>query len=60
RVPLGGRVLEVRSDGTLATLAGTGHFGKVVDGAPATSAGRHQGSEYQPRGTGRPATMPPG
>ena len=28
--------------------------------APATSAGFHQGSEYQPAGTGRPATRPPG
>ena len=28
--------------------------------APVTSAGFHHGSEYHPRGTGRPATMPPG
>ena len=28
--------------------------------APATSAGFHHGSEYQPAGTGRPATRPPG
>ena len=28
--------------------------------APATNAGFHHGSEYQPAGTGRPATRPPG
>ena len=28
--------------------------------APATSAVFHHGSEYQPAGTGRPATRPPG
>ncbi|SHT41202.1 Uncharacterised protein [Mycobacteroides abscessus subsp. abscessus] len=28
--------------------------------APATRAGFHHGSEYQPAGTGRPATVPPG
>ena len=28
--------------------------------APAVSAERHHGSEYQPAGTGRPETLPPG
>jgi hypothetical protein len=28
--------------------------------APARNAGFHHGSEYQPAGTGRPATRPPG
>ena len=28
--------------------------------APATRAGFHHGSEYQPAGTGLPATRPPG
>jgi Bacterial cadherin-like domain/Right handed beta helix region len=67
QVPLYGTVHDITVNNPV--VHGTGQRGLVSASnsstepkphAPATSAGFHHGSEYQPAGTGRPATRPPG